>query len=240
LGTNKKLVGGILAFWLFCSSDHAACGQELPPPNWETEDAPCAKYDDLRKADLGDIGVRIDGAEPWAKAFRRALAFWNGVLHANFHEERSLNGCAVRIVNGGKALLKSPTIARAQLPDRGRFFGKIAVSSEQAKGLTSAEIYAIAVHEIGHILRLSHNTSAQSVMFSFGLNGTEILDNSDLAQLATRHVLRAEGSAARFVTLGSGAPNDTATDPNKHVNGEVKQTDATMLSIRRSLLLQPW
>jgi hypothetical protein len=62
--------------------------------------------------------VRIDAAQPWADEFRRALRFWNTVLAANFHEERTLRACAVRIVDGGPAILNRMTIARSQLTGR--------------------------------------------------------------------------------------------------------------------------
>ena len=154
--------------------------QEKPQSNWTSADAPCAKYDDLRKPVLGDIGVKIDATEAWADGFRRALSFWNTVLAANFHEETNLNSCAVRIVNGGPDILNNAIVARSQLIERNNFRGKIAVSPGAAKAMSSAEIYGSAVHELGHMLGLKHNVSSQSIMYFLNVNGTEILDRKDI------------------------------------------------------------
>ena len=56
--------------------------------------------------------------------------------------------------------------------------------------MNSAEIYAAAVHEIGHILGLKHNASSRSVMYFLDLDGTEILDGEDILELSRRHQLR--------------------------------------------------
>ena len=40
------------------------------------------------------------------------------------------------------------------------------------------------------MLGLKHNPSAHSVMYYLDLEGTEVLDQSDLERLATRHKLR--------------------------------------------------
>ncbi len=179
-----ELLTGLLALWL-------SFGRERPQPNWTSADAPCAKYDDLRNPVLGDIGVRIDAAQPWADEFRRALRFWNTVLAANFHEEKSLNVCAVRIVDGGPAILKKLTVARSQLTDRASFRGVIEVSPRAAKFMSSDEMFSTAVHELGHMLGLKHNPSSQSVMFYLNVDGEQVLDSNDISDLNVRHKLRA-------------------------------------------------
>lgn len=175
----------IIAFVIFLSTLMGGA-----PSNWTSPDAPCAKYDDLRSFSLGNVGVRIDAAEPWADAFRQALGFWNTVLAANFHEETSLDACAVRIINGGPHILKAGIAARAQLVDRAGFEGNIAVSPEAAKQMSSAEIYAAAVHELGHVLGLKHNANGRSVMYFLNIDDTEFLDSSDVSTLSQLHEVR--------------------------------------------------
>ena len=160
--------------------------------NWTTPDLPCAKFEDLRKPIIGSAGVRIDAAEPWPDGFRQALRFWNTVLNANFHEEADLNACSVRIIEGGPSILKSAIAARSQVTDRANFQGKIAVSQVVSKEMNSAEIYATAVHELGHMLGLKHNESSRSVMYFLNVDGTEVLDRQDILELSRRHELRPE------------------------------------------------
>jgi len=150
---------------------------------------------------MGTIGVKIDAAEPWADGFRRALRFWNTVLIANFHEETDLKACGVRIIDGGPAIFSRTVAARSQFTDRAKFRGKIAVSPTAAQGMNSAEIYAAAVHELGHILGLKHNASSGSVMYFLDLDGTEALDGEDILQLSRRHQLRSSIADKRFLPI---------------------------------------
>jgi hypothetical protein len=80
----------VLATWLCCGSPIPTPKEQQPQSNWTSSDAPCAKFDDLRKPLIGKIGVKIDTVNPWADGFRRALRFWNTVLDANFYEETNL------------------------------------------------------------------------------------------------------------------------------------------------------
>ena len=180
--------------------------------NWTSPDASCAKYDDLRNFSLGDVGVRIDAAEPWADGFRRALSFWNTVLAANFHEEADLNLCAVRIINGSPDIFNAGIVARSQLTSWAGFRGEIAVSSAAANQMSSAEIYGAAVHELGHMLGLKHNANIHSVMYFLDIEGTELLDSNDVSDLSRLHELasgcheiycavRSESSSASSATL---------------------------------------
>jgi hypothetical protein len=180
----------VLVVGLGCASQVRAGAQETPKSNWTSADAPCARYDDLRKPVLGDIGVRIDATQPWADEFRRALHFWNTVLAANLHEETSLDSCAVRIIDAGPDILNHANVARSQLTELDRFRGKIAVSPGAAKAMSSAEMYGTAVHELGHMLGLKHNASSHSVMYFLNVDGTEVLDREDILALSTCHKLR--------------------------------------------------
>jgi predicted Zn-dependent protease len=139
---------------------------------------------------MGNIGVKIDAAEPWADGFRQALGFWNTVLIANFHEETDLNTCSLRIIDGSPAVLSSTVAARSQFTDRANFQGKIAVSRIAARQMNSAEIFATAVHEFGHMLGLKHSSNSDSVMYFLDVDGTEVLDVEDIRELSRRHELR--------------------------------------------------
>src|SRR5579871_3928458 len=114
---SKQLLVSVLATCLGCASAGIEQDKERPRLNWTNADAPCAKYDDLRNRVLGDIGVKLDAAEPWADAFQSALRFWNTVLAVNLFEDADLNTCAVRIVEGGPDILDHAIAARSHIPD---------------------------------------------------------------------------------------------------------------------------
>ena len=198
VGKSKALMTGILATWLGCATQAITQAQEKSRLNWTSADAPCAKYDDLLKPVLGDIGVRFDAGEPWAGAFRWALGFWNTVLATNLHEDKDLNTCSVRIIEGGSNILDHTVVARSQIPDWARFQGKIAVSPEAAKHMSRSEMYGTAVHEIGHILGLKHNPSCRSVMYFLNVDGSEALDRDDILELRKHHQLRPAIAATGF------------------------------------------
>jgi hypothetical protein len=187
---SNQFLTVISVIWLGCAAPVAARAQAAPKSNWTTADVPCARYDDLRKPVLGNIGVRIDAMEPWADEFRRALRFWNTVLTVNFYEDTSLDSCAVRIIEAGPDILNHASVARSQLTEWDTFRGKIAVSPAAAKEMSSGEMYGTAVHELGHMLGLKHNQSTQSVMYFLNVNGTEVLDKSDMLDLSACHKLR--------------------------------------------------
>jgi len=188
LSKSRKCLSGIFALWVGCLSNTSA--QENPQANWTSADAPCVRYDKMRNPVLGNIGVRIDATGPWADGFRQALVFWNSVLAANFHEEKNLSTCSVRIIDGGPDILNKGIVARSQLPEKDNFRGKIAVSPGATKMMTSSEIYAAAVHEFGHMLGLGHNASCRSVMYFLDVTGNEVLDGKDISSLSTHHKLR--------------------------------------------------
>ena len=181
-----------IATTLFLACAGSLFGGVLTEPrsNWTSPEAPCANYDDLRKPVIGNIGVKIDVSGPWADGFRRALRFWNTVLAANFYEETNLNACSVRIIDGDAGIVSRTVAARSQIADWGNFQGKIAVSRAAAKDMNSAEIYASAVHELGHMLGLKHNANSRSVMYFLNLQGTEVLDSRDILELSRRHAIR--------------------------------------------------
>jgi hypothetical protein len=188
--THKALSAVVIASWLGCASQPATGERLERQSNWKSPDAPCANFADLRKPFLRTIGVKIDAAEPWADGFRRALRFWNTVLAANLHEETDLSVCSVRIIDGAPDILDHAVAARSQLTDWAGFSGKIAVNQVAASEMNSAEIYATAVHEIGHILGLKHNANIHSVMYFLDVDSTDVLDGKDILDLSRRHELR--------------------------------------------------
>jgi hypothetical protein len=190
MSKSKPRSNCLFAISLVCASQVTIRAQEKPLSNWTSADAPCARYDDLRNHVLDSVGVKIDATDAWADGFRRALSFWNTVLAANFHEETNLDACAVRIINGGPDILNKRIIARSQLTARDNFRGKIAVSPEAAKEMSSAEMYVAAVHEFGHMLGLKHSASIRSVMYFLNIDGTEVLDSKDILDLSAHHKLR--------------------------------------------------
>jgi Matrixin len=203
-GTTSKierLLTGILAVLLGWASQSVARAQESPRANWTSADTPCAKYNDLGMRLLGNIGVKVDAKAPWADGFRRALSFWNTVLAANFHEEADLSACAVRIVDGDRGILNHGIVARSQNMERSDFRGKIAVDSAAAKKLSEAEIYGIAVHELGHMLGLKHNPSSGSIMYYLNISGKEVVESQDIAALSRRHELRPNITSSSFLSI---------------------------------------
>jgi hypothetical protein len=156
--------------------------------NWEGDFSPCNQRFELLKHDPMNLGVKISTSNPvLAREFRQALDFWSTVVDMHWHEDES-NSCAMQLVDGTAAILKTSIVARSQFTEWDNFQGWIAFNPKAP--LTNSEMYLTAVHEIGHMLGLKHNPSMRSVMYYLDLEGTEVLDQTDLATLAGRHKLR--------------------------------------------------
>jgi hypothetical protein len=206
LRRRKLFFAGSIALWLCCASPVTTRARENPRPNWTSAHAPCAKYDYLRNSVLGNVGVKIDVNGDWADAFRRALRFWNTALAVNFYENNNLSACTIRIVAGGADILNHATVARSQVVEWTNFRGKIAVSERAGNEMSSSELYAAAVHELGHMLGLKHNASRHSVMYFLDIDGTEILDSKDIRDLGAHHKLRPAVIATGFLSIQSVQP----------------------------------
>jgi hypothetical protein len=164
------------------------------PTNWQGDFTPCTQRCELLKNGSMSLGVKISTSNPvLAREFRLAMNFWTQVLDMHWHEEDS-NSCAVQLVDGTPAILKSSIVARSQFTEWDNFQGWIAFNPKAP--LTAGEMYLTAVHEIGHMLGLKHNPSTKSVMYYLDLEGTEVLDQVDIAMLASRHKLRTAALAA--------------------------------------------
>jgi hypothetical protein len=158
------------------------------PSNWDGKFTPCNQRSELLKNGAMNLGVKISTSNKLlGREFRMAMNFWAQVLDMHWHEEDS-NSCAVQLVDGTPAILKSSIVARSQFTEWDNFQGWIAFNPKAP--LTPIEMYLTAVHEIGHMLGLKHNPSTKSVMYYLDLEGTEVLDQSDIATLASHHKLR--------------------------------------------------
>jgi hypothetical protein len=156
--------------------------------NWEGDYPPCNQRYELLKHEQMNLGVKISTSNPvLAQQFRQAMNFWSHVVDLRWHEDDT-NSCAMQLVDGTPEILKMSIVARSQFTEWDNFQGWIAFNPKAP--LTSDELYLTAVHEIGHMLGLKHNPSVHSVMYYLDLEGTEVLDSSDLATLAGRHKLR--------------------------------------------------
>jgi hypothetical protein len=157
--------------------------------NWSSNYPPCNRHSELLRQGHLNLGVRVATANPsLAEQFRRAMDSWASILDLDWHEDDTEN-CSIQLVDGKRELFQLSVIAaRSQLPDRLDFQGWIAFNPAQT--LSEAEMFRIAVHEIGHILGLQHSSNARSVMYGFDLEGLKWLDPTDLAALATHHKLR--------------------------------------------------
>jgi hypothetical protein len=137
------------------------------------------------------IGVRFDISNPIAaEAFRKALRFWSTVLDVEFHQEPT-QSCALAVVDAtGSILTENNDVARAQFADWDNFQGWIAFDPHISEYMTSDEIYATAIHELGHIFGLVHNPHPSSVMFYIDADGSSVLDETDVAALKAKHTVR--------------------------------------------------
>jgi hypothetical protein len=166
---------------------------DASPQNWSGNYPPCNRHHDLLSREHVNLGVRISTSNPaLARQFEHAMEFWSGVLDLDWHEEDSQN-CSIQLVDGEPGLFESAggcacVSARSQIPSLPAFQGWVAFNP--GAKLTEREMFRVCVHEIGHLFGLAHNPSGSSVMYFFGLDGSESLDAADLDALASRHKLR--------------------------------------------------
>lgn len=170
------------------------CGiAEASPPNWTGDYAPCKRHADLLSREHVNLGVRISTLNVvLARQFERAMDFWTDIVDLDWHEVDS-EDCAIELVDGTPQLFDSANpcgclSARSQFPDRLAFEGWIAFNPRLK--FSKQEMFLDSVHEIGHLLGLSHNPSDLSVMYFDELDKSASLDSADLEALAARHKLR--------------------------------------------------
>ena len=173
-----------------------------PRTNWSGPYQPCDNRTEFLKSAHMDLGVRFDTSSPIAaQAFRRALKFWSEVLDMDFHEDSS-RSCSVALVDATPGILSEHNdVARAQFTDWANFQGWIAFDPHIGEYMTTDEVYATAVHELGHMFGLVHNSHPGSVMFYLDANETSTLDDADLRAVKARHALRVAGRNGPIAVL---------------------------------------
>jgi hypothetical protein len=158
--------------------------------NWSANYSPCDRHAELLNKTRLNLGVRFSTSDPQlAVECARALDFWATVLDMEWHEDDN-RSCAIQIGDGRRDLFVPGQLARAQLPERSGFQGWIAFNPSSS--LRANEQFFAAVHELGHVLGLHHNSSASSIMFYLNVDEPFVLDAADLRALAARHKLRVE------------------------------------------------
>lgn len=159
--------------------------------NWSGPYRACFNRSELVKSSHMELGVRVDTANPEiAAAFWKALDFWSSVLDMSFHSEPS-SACALALVDGTPEVLHTVhNVARAQFSDLANFQGWIAFDPHASEYMSEDEMYATAVHELGHLFGLRHNPHATSIMYYLDCDGTSSLDEFDLEALSAHHALR--------------------------------------------------
>lgn len=224
--------------------------------NWSASYSACDGHSELLKKEGLKLGVRFLISNPELQVeFTRALDFWATVLDMEWHEDNS-QSCAIQIVDGSPDLFIPAQLARAQLPNRSGFQGWIAFNPRVS--LPANEQFFVAVHELGHLFGLPHNSSASSIMFYLQVDGPLVLDSADLRELAVRHKLRiprvnqpflvtAPASAAGRAGCGRHEPNQTAwsrsewlsrqqgpSGPSRWMNCEAEFACSDLVSTRPS------
>ena len=128
---------------------------------------------------------------PLSDAFRAALNFWARVIDFEWKDAGETGNCTLGLVRGTTADLDDGSlIARAQTSGDDWIDGWIAIDPKAGSFMTKAEIYATAIHELGHIFGLTHNSNPHSFMFPAADTTAMELDARDLAQLREHHKLR--------------------------------------------------
>jgi hypothetical protein len=148
----------------------------------------CTSSRELMKYESMNLGVRmVTSRLELTTQFENAMAFWASIIDMHWHIEPT-SVCAVQVFDGEAELFKDSTVAKAHLVDTNGFSGWIAFNPKAP--LTRDELYLTAIHEIGHLLGLSHNANTASVMYYTNRSGSDLLDTSDLAALSKEHRLR--------------------------------------------------
>ena len=157
--------------------------------NWTGNYPPCDRHSEVLSHSHMNLAVRFATSDRrLAAQFARAMDFWATVLDMEWRIDNS-RGCALAVVDGSARLFEPGQAARAQFPYTPAFQGWIAFNLKRS--MRGDEQYFVAVHELGHLFGLVHNSSPSSVMYFLYLEGRVFLDGNDLMDLAAHHTLRA-------------------------------------------------
>ena len=162
--------------------------------NWTGEFEPCHRSSELSKHDHMEIGVWINISDGVLRTeFRRAMDFWAEVLDMSWYEQDT-SECAIQVLFGDPSLFSNDAIAaRSQFVDKRHFHGWIAFNPNCRE--RDVDMYLVAIHEIGHMMGLQHNSDLDSIMFFLNPRDPPLLDATDLTALKKRHKLREAVSA---------------------------------------------
>jgi hypothetical protein len=166
----------------------------------------CSASPELLKFDSMNVGVRFATSNSkLANQFANAMNFWAAVIDMQWHiEPTSL--CSLQLFDGQSELFEDSTVAKAHLVDRSDSSAWIAFNPKAP--LTNNELYLTAIHEMGHLLGLSHNPNVFSVMYYTNGQGATLLDETDLRALAKLHKLRRiPASGIVHCTAGHSSPS---------------------------------
>ena len=139
-----------------------------------------------------DLGVRIATKDlRLAGAFRQALDFWSRIVDMRWHEVDD-DACSIVLLDGGTELFDDGLWARSHLPAWPDFKGRVAFDGRLVPCIPDADLYATAVHEVGHLLGLRHNPQPTSIMYARAdeFHPALFIDRDDLAGVAAHHKLR--------------------------------------------------
>lgn len=156
--------------------------------NWTGDFTPCTRHSELLKHGPMSVGVKFSTSNrSIEREFKRAMDFWSSIVDMEWYKDDTA-ACSINVVDGTPDILTNSVIARSQFPEWGDFQGWIAFDPRAS--LSKFEIYVTAVHEIGHMLGLRHNSNASSVMYFLDVDGPEVVDRNDLLSLVEHHQLR--------------------------------------------------
>src|SRR5438874_3930690 len=116
----------------------------------------CENVGELLKDDHMNVGVRFDSRNPEVlREFKHALNFWSKILDMEWHED-SKSTCSIDLINGtpdgtAEIFMHGKAVGRAI-----RSSGIVAIDDRYQ--LAASEWYGVAVHELGQLFGLQHNS----------------------------------------------------------------------------------
>ena len=151
---------------------------------------PCKNAGELLKHDHMNLGVRFEIRDPEiVREFEHALNFWSQILDMEWHNDPA-STCSIDLIEGTPDFINGAVEVRAQESIARGIQSSGIVAIDSTYKLSAAEWYAIAVHELGHLFGLHHNSDVNSVMYYMSVSGNQALDASDITALSAVHRMR--------------------------------------------------